>query len=189
MTATTRPAPQGSTTAPSGAVTTGGSPTGRGAVAYVWAGLRLALGWVFLWAFLDKMFGWGFNTASENAWVNGGSPTEGFLTFGTSGPFEGFYQSFAGAAWADFMFMFGLAGLGVALMAGIALRIAAVGGTVLMLMMWSASLPPDTNPFMTSHLIYAGLFIAFALVYAGDTLGFGRAWSRMPLVQRLPWLR
>jgi thiosulfate dehydrogenase (quinone) large subunit len=178
----TRPAPQGSL-APSG------TPEGRGAVAFVWAGLRLALGWVFLWAFLDKMFGWGYSTASANAWVNGGSPTEGFLTFGTSGPLAGFYQGMAGSVWADVLFMVGLAGLGVALVAGIGLRIAAATGSLLMLMMWSASLPPATNPFLTYHLIYAGLFIALALTLAGDTLGLGRWWSRTALVQRMPWIR
>jgi thiosulfate dehydrogenase (quinone) large subunit len=178
----TRPASQGSH-APSG------TPEGRGAVAFVWAGLRLALGWVFLWAFLDKMFGWGYSTASANAWVNGGSPTEGFLTFGTSGPFANFYQGMAGSVLADVLFMVGLAGLGVALVAGIGMRIAAGTGALLMLLMWSASLPPDTNPFLTYHLIYAGLFIALALVYAGDTLGLGRWWSRTTLVQRMPWLR
>jgi thiosulfate dehydrogenase [quinone] large subunit len=49
------------------------------AVDYTLAGLRLALGWVFLWASLDKLFGWGFATPEKNAWINGGSPTKGFL--------------------------------------------------------------------------------------------------------------
>ena len=53
------------------------------------AGLRLALGWMFLWAFLDKMFGLGHETAAEDAWINGGSPTEGFLAFAAAGPFAG----------------------------------------------------------------------------------------------------
>ena len=35
--------------------------TGRTAAAtrYLLAGIRIALGWVFLWAFLDKLFGLG----------------------------------------------------------------------------------------------------------------------------------
>ena len=159
------------------------------AARYVWAGLRIALGWIFLWAFLDKTFGWTFSTERESAWVNGGSPTEGFLTFGTTGPFAGFYQDIAGAAWADALFMVGLAGIGVALLAGIGLRIAAAAGALLMVLMWSAALPPETNPFMDDHLIYAGLLVGLALVGAGNTLGFGRSWSRLPLVQRWPWLK
>jgi thiosulfate dehydrogenase [quinone] large subunit len=58
---------------------------------------RLAMGWVFLWPFLDKTFGLGHETASADAWINGGSPTSGFLGHATSGPLSSFYQSIAGS--------------------------------------------------------------------------------------------
>jgi thiosulfate dehydrogenase [quinone] large subunit len=163
--------------------------TTQKATRYVLAGLRLALGWVFLWAFIDKLFGLGFATAAKNAWIDGGSPTKGFLGNAVSGPFEGFYHSFAGAAWTDWLFMIGLAGIGIALLAGIGMRIAAASGTVLLLAMWTAVLPPENNPFMDDHLIYAGVLVLLALTAAGDTLGLGKAWSRLPIVQRLPWLK
>ena len=51
----------------------------------IWGILRLALGWIFLWAFLDKVFGLGFATTPEKSWINGVSPTYGFLKFGTTG--------------------------------------------------------------------------------------------------------
>ncbi|MGW5055042.1 hypothetical protein [Actinokineospora sp. NPDC004072] len=41
--------------------------------------VRIAMGLVFAWAFLDKSFGLGYATPSANAWINGGSPTKGFL--------------------------------------------------------------------------------------------------------------
>ena len=44
--------------------------------------LRLALGVEFLWAFVDKLFGLGYSTPSARAWLNGGSPTKGFLKGG-----------------------------------------------------------------------------------------------------------
>ena len=72
------------------------------------AAIRLSLGWVFLWAFLDKTFGLGHETAGKDAWVNGGSPTKGFLAFAAAGPFEGMYHQIAGQAWADWLFMIGL---------------------------------------------------------------------------------
>ena len=159
------------------------------AARYVWAGLRIALGWIFLWAFLDKTFGWGFATEKADAWVNGGSPTKGFLTFATTGPFQGFYQDIAGAAWADVLFMVGLAGIGIALIAGIGVRIAAATGALLMVLMWTAVLPPPNNPFMDDHLIYAGLLVGLALIGAGNTLGLGKFWAETKLVQRLPWLK
>jgi CPA2 family monovalent cation:H+ antiporter-2 len=42
------------------------------------------MGFVFLWAFLDKTFGFGYATASGKGWIDGGSPTEGFLALGMS---------------------------------------------------------------------------------------------------------
>lgn len=41
----------------------------------VLAALRLTTGFIFLWAFLDKLFGLGFSTPSERAWINGGKPS------------------------------------------------------------------------------------------------------------------
>lgn len=43
-------------------------------------GLRLAIGFEFLWAFLDKTFGLGYTTSTKHAWIHGGSPTKGFLS-------------------------------------------------------------------------------------------------------------
>ena len=183
MTATTeRPIPR--PTAP--AVT---EPTTQKAARYVWAGVRLALGWTFLWAFLDKTFGFGFATLEKNAWINGGHPTQGFLKNAATGPFKDFYNNIAGTAWADWLFMIGLAGIGIALLLGIGMRIAAAAGSLLYVMMWTVVLPPENNPFMDEHLIFAGVLVGLALVAAGDTVGLGKAWAKLPLVQRLPWLR
>ena len=60
------------------------------------AALRVVLGFYFLWAFVDKLFGFGFHTAPEKAWINGGSPTAGFLS-GVKGPFAGPFHAIAGA--------------------------------------------------------------------------------------------
>lgn len=156
---------------------------------YVAAALRMSLGWVFLWAFLDKLFGLGHETSSKAAWLNGGSPTKGFLGFATKGPLAEFYRGFAGAAWADWLFMAGLLGIGVALLLGIGMRIAAVTGSLLLVAMWSAVLPPANNPLMDDHLIYALVLIGLALVSAGRTWGLGRQWERLPVVARNGWLK
>jgi thiosulfate dehydrogenase (quinone) large subunit len=150
---------------------------------------RLSLGWVFLWAFLDKTFGLGFATESENAWIDGGSPTNGFLSNAPTGPFKDFYNSFAGDAWADWLFMIGLLGIGVALMAGIAMRIAAATGALLLVLMWSAVLAPENNPFMDDHIVYAIVLVLLAALGAGKTLGFGAFWEKLPVVQRFPFLK
>src|SRR5687768_15192508 len=86
-------------------------PKAPTAARYVFAGVRIALGWVFLWAFLDKLFGLGHETAEKAAWINGGSPTNGFLGRAAAGPFKEFYNGIAGAGWADWLFMLGLLGI------------------------------------------------------------------------------
>src|SRR5215207_8510578 len=113
--------------------------------------LRIVVGFTFLWAFLDKLFGFGYATPSERSWLNGGSPTRGFLANSASGPFEGAYKDIAGAAWADWLFMAGLAGIGVALLLGIGMRVAAASGALLYVLMWTVVLPPENNPSLDDH--------------------------------------
>jgi thiosulfate dehydrogenase [quinone] large subunit len=158
-------------------------------VRYAAAAIRLSIGWVFLWAFLDKLFGLGHETASKAAWIHGGSPTQGFLAFAATGPFKGVYHNIAGQAWADWLFMIGLLGIGVGLMLGIATRLAAGSGAVLLVLMWTAVLPPANNLFMDDHLIYAMALVLIAALSAGRTLGLGHTWERLPIVQQRPWLR
>lgn len=156
---------------------------------HVLALTRFALGWTFLWAFLDKTFGLGFATASEDAWINGGSPTFGFLNFATEG--KVFHDFFAGLSgpFADWLFMVGLLGIGVALLAGIGMRIAAISGVVLMLFMWAAELRLENNPFVDDHIVYALVLVALAIFGAGRTWGLGRRWEETKLVQRFPILK
>ncbi|MET9895333.1 hypothetical protein ABZZ47_35050 [Streptomyces sp. NPDC006465] len=168
--------------------------------AYAFASLRLLTGFVFLWAFLDKTFGFGYATPSGKGWIDGGSPTQGFLGSGAVGPMESTFHSWAGDPWANWLFMLGLLGIGLALVAGVALRIAAVAGTAMMALMWIAEWPPakhlsdggpsmSTNPLVDYHVIYAVALIVLAAVAAGDTLGAGRLWVKLPVVRDHSWLR
>ncbi|MFI7602416.1 hypothetical protein [Actinoplanes sp. NPDC049681] len=160
---------------------------------------RISLGFVFLWAFLDKTFGWNYATPSERAWINGGSPTKGFLSSIDVGPFQGTAHSIAGDPWADRLFMLGLLGIGLALILGIGMRIAAGAATLMMAFMWLAEFPlaqhtsagkpsGSTNPITDYHFMYAAGAIALALTYAGHTWGLGRWWAGLPFVQRNRWL-
>jgi len=163
------------------------------------AALRIGFGLTFLWAFFDKLLALGYHTGYDQqgtldrfgdaAWVNGGSPTYGFLAFGADGPFEDFYHSIGGDAWADWLFMLGLLGIGVALTLGIGMRLAAVTGALLYVMMWSVVLPPENNPVLDEHLLGALTLVVLAATKSGDTWGFGSAWSRTPLVRRQGVLR
>ena len=183
--------------APTGAAPTR-RPSSRGGT--VLAVLRIVLGLTFLWAFLDKAFGWGYATTPAQAWVNGGSPTKGFLSHVQVGPLQSMLRGMAGVGWVDWLFMVGLLGLGLALLAGIGLRLAAAAGTVLLGFMWIAEWPfarftsagtatSSSNPLIDYHLVYIVAIIAVACYAAGDTWGWGRVWAKLDLVRRNPWLR
>jgi thiosulfate dehydrogenase [quinone] large subunit len=155
--------------------------------------LRLATGFIFLWAFLDKTFGLGFSTVSANAWIHGGAPSQGFLKSpAVVGPLKGVFAAIASPT-TDILFMLAMLAVGAAVMLGVGLRISAVAGSVVLLFMYLAEWPfganaASTNPLVDYHVIYALALIVIAAVSAGDTWGFGRAWKSLGLVQKNPWL-
>jgi thiosulfate dehydrogenase [quinone] large subunit len=167
-----------------------------------WGALRLLMGFTFLWAFLDKMFALGFATGRNPttggidffgpaAWIRGGSPTDGFLGFGlhTKEPFYSFYHGMVGSTFVEWAFMLSLLGIGIALMFGIVTRIAAIGGAVLLVMMYLAgSLFPANNPLIDEHIIEAVVLVGIAYVGAGRYLGLGNKWRKTRLVKKYPIL-
>ena len=157
---------------------------------FVWAGARLVLAAIFLWAFVDKLLGLGYSTPAARSVLNGGSPTNGFLS-NTKGWFAPVFQAIAGHPVTDFLFMAALLGIGLALLLGIGMRVAAASGAALMVMMYLAALPGvagTTNPIVDDHIVYALVLVGLAMVNAGQTLGFGKAWSQLAIVQRYPVL-
>ena len=162
--------------------------------------LRFAMGWIFLWPFLDKLFGLGYSTPGERAWINGGSPTNGFLGHVAVGPFQSQFHSIAGAWWADVLFMLGLAGVGVAMILGVLLRLSALAGTIILVLMWVAEWPmarftsageatSSTNPFLDYHLVFALALIVVAVYGVASSWGLGRWWASKPSVAAHPFLK
>lgn len=184
-----------------------------------WAAIaRIALGVVFLWAFLDKTFGLGYATPSEGAWVfatGDGSPTFGYLTFGVNpeGQLAGFFNSLGESAgvmgaegptlypgsWVNWAFMLALLGAGIALVLGIFMRIGSIGGALLLMMMYLAAAPwaqytdeagsnLSNNPIVDDHLVYAIVLIMLMLFTAERTWGLGKWWQSLGFVKSNPWL-
>jgi len=155
---------------------------------YVWVGLRLALGWTLFWAFIDKTFGLGYATPSDRSWLNGGSPTSGYLQFATSGPLADFWNSLSGNSIVDALFMLALVAVGVSVLLGIGQKIAGISGAALMLMLWSTNLPPANNPIIDDHIINAVIFIGIFFVRPGKWWGLGKWWAETPIVKKYPIL-
>jgi len=162
-------------------------------------GLRLAIGFEFLWAFLDKTFGWGYTTTNAKAWIHGGSPTTGFLSGVNVGPLQGTFHSLAGVTAIDWLFMLGLLGVGVALILGVALRPAAISGCTMLALMYIASWPfakiggrqptGSTNPIVDDHIVSFMALIAIGAFAALSVGMLSRRWSALAFVRSHSWLR
>ncbi len=119
--------------------------------------LRILMGFTFLWAFLDKTFGLGFATKLESSWLQGGSPTTGFLTHAVRGPFAEFFTGLAGVGVVDWLFMCGLLGIGLSLILNKYVKVGALSGIVMLVLMYLALLWPENNPLIDEHIVYAVL--------------------------------
>lgn len=160
---------------------------------------RIAIGFTFLWAFFDKLFGLGFSTCRtptddgswgsveymcDKAWANGARITEGYLGSST-GPFADFFQDLGKQAWTDWPFMLGLLGIGFALCFGVGTRIVQWVGPAMLMMMyvshyWPGQGANTTNPFVEEHLIESLAIIAIVSLelHYRQAIGFGEWWKR-----------
>ncbi|MFA5945654.1 MAG: hypothetical protein WC802_01955 [Patescibacteria group bacterium] len=155
----------------------------------VWVSARFAMGFIFFWAYLDKLFGLGFATASGKSWLDGVSPTTGFLGH-SSGWFAGAFQALAGSGVVDVLFMFGLLLIGLALLLGVGMRVAGWAGALMVLLMWLAKFPPVQNPIIDEHTVYLIVLIGLAVTSTkpGRIFGLGQAWAKTALVKKYPVL-
>ncbi len=154
-----------------------------------WELLRLGLGFIFFWSFLDKTFGLGFATSPAKSWLAGASPTAGFLAFGTEGSYmASVFQSMAGSPIVDWLFMMGLLGVGLSLLLGIGTRVAGVAGALMMALIYLAVFPLENNPVIDEHIIYIIILIAFTEVEVGVQYGLREKWKKTDLVKKYPWL-
>ena len=93
------------------------------------------------------------------------------------------------AAWVDWVYMLSMLLIGTALILGVGVRLAALGGIAWMAIFYTATaIWPEHNPFVDEHvidvLVLAGLFLA----NAGRYYGLGKVWQRVEFVKRHPVL-
>lgn len=151
--------------------------------------LRICMGLIFFWAFIDKLFGLGFSTKADKSWLDGVSPTAGFLKNAATGPLANFYHSLGNSDLVTWLFMLGLLGIGLALILGVGVKIAGYSGALMMLLMWSALLPTETHPFLDDHIVYLIVFLFFTRIPVGEYIGLGKWWSETALVKKYSFLQ
>jgi thiosulfate dehydrogenase (quinone) large subunit len=150
--------------------------------------IRFLLSFIMVWSFADKLLGLGFSTIKENAWINGGSPTEGFLSFAVRGPLEPLFNAIAGNPIVDWLFMMGLLLIGLAFLFGAGMKIAGYAGALMMILIYFSQFPPANNPIVDQHIVYAVLFIMIGNIqpsFRGDYVR--KWWISKPFVGE--WLR
>jgi thiosulfate dehydrogenase [quinone] large subunit len=166
------------------------------AVAYSAGMLRISLGWIYLWGFITQAFGitytnsttdaagkitygWHFSYSAKNGWITSGfshSPTAQYVGK-THGPLA-FIAKDLPTGLDDFGWMLAIGGLGIALMLGIFMNIAGIGGFLLNILLWFSTFPPTSNPVIDgTHTIYALVLLVLLFLHAGNQWGFGRWWS------------
>ncbi len=142
--------------------------------------------------------GWGTRPAAKRPGSTA-IPRPSFLGSIDQGPFASLFNNMAGNVVVDVLFILGMFAIGVAVIAGVAMKISAVSGSLIMAMMWLAEWPMaqttgageptgSTNPFMDYHIAYALVLFALVAVAAGKTWGLGNVWEKLPVVSSQKWM-
>jgi len=134
---------------------------------------RLAMGWIFLYAGIDKIIT--HFSAS------------GYLLHSTKGPltfwFHGLGSNQAAMNVINPLVISGEILIGMTLVLGLFTRGGAFWGSVMLMMFYLSQWPPTTNPFMGYHLVYILLLVVLGGLGAGRILGLDA------LVERIPWVK
>jgi thiosulfate dehydrogenase [quinone] large subunit len=159
--------------------------------------IRLAMGWVFLFAGIDKFLN-----------LDGGKPftAAGFLQFGTAGSWPGVELAQGQAInpthafWAglatnqglisviNVLVVFGEIAIGVALILGLFTRFASVMGTLMLLFFFFAAWDFELG-ILNEQLMYAIVTASLGIMSAGKVFGIDAVLGRTDFVQRVPALR
>lgn len=160
------------------------SPRGQ----FLWALVRFAFAAAFLWTFFDKLLGLNAPTPPAEAWRAGGSPAGAHLA-AADGPLAGLFTSLAERAWVDWLFMIGLAVVGLALLLGVGLVIATAGAVLILLTSWLADLPVPGNPVLDPRVLAALVLVCLVVSGAGLRYSLAPWWRRTSVVQKVRLLR
>lgn len=142
--------------------------------------LRIAMGWMMLYAGLTKVL--------DPEWS-----AAGYLAGAKTFPaFFGWFALPQNIGWVNFVNEWGLTFLGISLLLGIGVRFSSALGTGLMLLYYFPILKfPYPNPhsyIVDEHLIYALILLFFAAIRAGRYYGLEKWCANLPICRRYPTL-
>jgi len=135
--------------------------------------LRVLLGGLFLESGLAKVL----------------DPTWSAMQFlnQVKGPFAWFFMPMAGVPAVDVVVMYGEILIGVALILGLTVRLACFSGLLMMLLYYTAQLPPQRG-WISSNVIYMAAFTTLIFSGIGRIWGVDRFFRRIEQRWRFPRL-
>lgn len=176
-------------------------------VAWSTFGLRIIMAWVFLQAGLEKLFDGGLSGFLDDP-ITGGWSAEFFLLGNpeadipaptADSPASGLFEWFGeNLLWlVEPMVVWGQIFIGLALLFGVLVRLAAFLGSLQMFFFWLAALqggilaglPVEHGYVVDSTLVYIFILFGLGAVGAGRVLGADAQIEEWPVVQDNPWLK
>lgn len=144
--------------------------------------MRLAVGWWFLHAGLDKFLGWPFNAG----WFVGGAAAQTSL-----GPFVTLFSEGAALTFVNIMIPVGQTLIGLGLVVGALTRLASFFGAVLMTFFYfiNGETGGWAHGLVTGELLGLLIFAMIATLGAGRVLGVDAYLARTAFFQNHPKLR
>lgn len=143
--------------------------------------LRLAMGWLFLYAGVTKII--------NPEWSAGG-----YLK--SAKTFPGLFQTMLDPAilpFINFINEWGLTLLGASLILGLFVRLSSWLGAILMLLYYfpilDFSYPNPHSYIVDEHIVYALVLVFFAAIRAGRVWGLENWCANLPVCRRFPRLR
>jgi len=142
-------------------------------------GLRLSMGWIFIWSGFDKLI------TDFSA--------RGFLINGSSGPLKDMFVNMGQSGTAldvvDPLVIYGQILIGLALILGVFTRIALLMAAIQMFLFYLVQLWPPNNPFLDDHLVYILIFALLGALGAGRILGLDAFIENRGPVRRISALK
>ena len=152
---------------------------------YVLAIVRIMIGWLFIWGFLDKMFGLGLETPAGSGVIDGVSPSS-MVVYVSKGLFQDLFFSMAGNIFVDILLMIGLLILGITITLGVGTKLTTIFSIMFFLTMYCLVVPPTDNPIIDYHIILSACMVAIYLLGGYEKLSFYPRWKDFFLVKRYP---
>jgi thiosulfate dehydrogenase [quinone] large subunit len=141
--------------------------------------LRLAMGWIFLYAGYHKLR-YGFTA-------------EGFLAHATSGPWKDWFVSLGQSPSAldviDPLVMYGQVLIGGALILGLFTRFALLMGAAMMFLFYIAQFPPEYDLFLDYYIVYILVYLMLGVLAAGRVWGLDGYLEKNTKLFQAKWLK